>query len=45
MYTLEEGWVLDVGGGGVPGVEDGLRRLQLVPVVIAGRDRGVHLLR
>ncbi len=42
--TLEEGRVLDVGGGGVPRVELTLGGRQVVPIGVASRDAAVHLL-
>ena len=44
-HPLEEGRALDVGGGGVPGVQDGLRSGELVPVGVAGGDLAVDFLR
>jgi hypothetical protein len=43
-HAREERRVLDVGGGGVPGVEDGVGGRQLVPVGVALSDLGVGLL-
>ena len=43
-HSLEEGRVLDVGGGLVPGVESGLGGGELVPVCVASCDLAVDFL-
>ena len=42
-HPLKEGRGLDVGGGVVPGVEEGVRCLQGVPTLVTLGDVSVHL--
>ena len=44
-HALKERRPLDVGGGRVPGIQNGLRGGQLVPVGVTGGDLTVHFLK